>query len=32
MKAEYAEKQLEALRDTDQTRMGKKLLLAYLRM
>ena len=32
IKAEYAEKQLEVLRDTDQTRKGKKVLLAYLRM
>ena len=32
IKAEYAEKQLEVLRDTDQTRKGKKILLAYLRM
>lgn len=32
LKTEYAEKQLEVLRDTDQTRKGKKALLAYLRM
>ena len=32
LKAEYAEKQLEVLHDTDQTRKGKKTLLAYLRM
>lgn len=32
IKAEYAEKQLEVLRDTAQPRKGKKILLAYLRM
>ncbi len=32
IKAEYAEKQVEVLADTDQSRKGKKALLAYLRM
>lgn len=32
IKAEYAEKQVEVLADTDQSRKGKKTLLAYLRM